>query len=181
LVLDLRRPRAPKSTPEDFFNAFMDHHAEAGTRVSKDAVVELMLKHATWLAVAAKQYVDVQSWKEFAKTKVLDVDEELDVEMDEPEHERLVRLIPGSPATLTLSPKRKRVRPRAQPQMHYLLNTITLTVTERQFPVLPRIRFGRSILRMRIRTWIQSGTLTITTPNQPLRRSACAHDVPICT
>jgi hypothetical protein len=99
--------------------------------------------------------------------------------MDEPEYERVVRPIPSSPATLTLSPKRKRVRPRARPQMHYLLSTLILTVAERRFPVLPRIRLRRSTLRTRIRTRIQSGTFTISTLNQPLRRSARAHDVPL--
>jgi len=136
-----------KPTPEDFFNAFMDHHAEAGIRVSKDAVVELMLEHARWLAEEARRYVDVQSWKYFTKTKVLNVNEEWDVEMDEPEYERLVRPTPGFPASLTLSPNRKRVRPRVRPRMRYLLSTLALTVTERRFPVLPRIRLRRSTLR----------------------------------
>lgn len=122
----------------------MDHHAEAGTRVSKGTVVKLMLEHARWLAEEARRCVDVQSWKNFARTGVLDVDEGWDVEMDEPEYERLVRLIPGSPASLTLSPKRKRVRPRVRPRTRYLLSTLVLTVTERRFPVLPRIRLRRS-------------------------------------
>lgn len=116
----------------------MEHHAEAGIRVNRDAVVELMLKHAMWLVEEAKRYVDVPSWKEFARTKVLDLSE--DVEMDEPEDDRLVRPIPSSPGTLTLSPKNKRVRPRARPQTHCLISTPVLTVTERRFPVLTGIR-----------------------------------------
>lgn len=63
--------------------------------------VKLILKHAIWLAEDAKQYVDAQAWKEFAKTKVLDVDE--DVEMDEPEYDSLVRPTLGSPGTLILT------------------------------------------------------------------------------
>ena len=87
----------------------MEHHTETGLRVNKDVIVKLMLKHAMWLAEEAKRYVDVKSWKEFARTKILDVDE--DTEMDEPEYEHLVPCIPSSPGTLVLSPKRKRVRP----------------------------------------------------------------------
>jgi len=105
-------PKITKRTPEDFFYAFMDHHAENGIHISKDDIVKLMLKHAMWLAEQAKRYVDVPSWREFAKTKTLDLDEEWDAEMDEPGHERLVRPIP--PAALTFSSKRERVRPRAR-------------------------------------------------------------------
>jgi hypothetical protein len=132
----------------------MDHHAKAGIHVSKDAIVERMLKHAMWLAEEAKRLVDVEAWKEFALTEVLNVDEELDVEMDGLECERLVHLLPGSPETLILSPKRKRVRPCARQQKHYLLNTPILTVTERRFQVLSRIRFRRRALRTFIRTGI---------------------------
>jgi len=99
----------------------MNHHAEAGRSVSKDKAVKLMLKHALWLAEDAKQYVDSKSWKEFAKTRVLYVDE--DVEMDEPERGRLVRPISSSPLTLDFLPKQKRVGPGAQSQTYYLLNT----------------------------------------------------------
>jgi len=66
------------------------------------------------LVEEAKRHVDIPSWKTFAKTKILCVDEDLDedsdVEMDEPEPEPacLVPPISGSPATLVLSPKRKR-------------------------------------------------------------------------
>ena len=70
-----------------------------------------MVKHAMWLAEQAKQYVDVQSWKEFATTKVLNVDEDWDAGMDGPELRRLARPIPIIPITLSLSPRRKRVRP----------------------------------------------------------------------
>jgi len=113
LLSDLCRPRIQRPTPEHFFNAFMDHHTKAGVRVDKDAVIRLMLKHAVWLAEHAKRYVDVQSWKEFAITKVLDVDEEWDAEMDEPEYRDLARTIPIVPIALTPSPRRKRVRPPA--------------------------------------------------------------------
>jgi hypothetical protein len=146
-------PQISKPTPEDFFKAFMKHREEAGERVDKDVVIKLMLKHAMWLAEEAKRYVDVKSWKEFARTEILDVDE--DDEMDEAEYERVVPGIPSSPATLSLSPKRKRVRPRTRPQTHHILSVPILTVAERQFPVLPRIRLRRSTLRTRIRTCIQ--------------------------
>lgn len=88
----------------------MDHHAKIGVHVSKDSVVKLMLNHATWLVEEAKRFVDVQSWKEFALTKVLDVDEDRDVEMDETDYEHLARSIPMH-SPIPLSPKRKRVRP----------------------------------------------------------------------
>lgn len=91
-------------------------------------VVELMLKHAMWLAEEAKRYVDAKSWKEFAKTKILNVDE--DTEMDEPEHERLVPCIPGPPGAPALSPRSKRVRSRTLPQMHHLFSISILTVAE---------------------------------------------------
>jgi len=91
----------------------VDHHTKTGVRPDKDAIVRLMLKHAVWLAENAKRYVDVQSWKEFAITKVLDVDEEWDAEMDGPEYRLLARTIPIVPITLTPSPRRKRVRPPA--------------------------------------------------------------------
>lgn len=71
-----------------------------------------MLKHAVWLAEAAKRDVNVQSWKEFARTKILGADE--DVEMDELEYEDPARPTPGSPVASAPSPKRKRVRPRAR-------------------------------------------------------------------
>jgi hypothetical protein len=125
LISDLCRPQISRPTPEDFFNAFMDHHAEAGIRVSKDTVIKLMLEHAPWLADQGKQIVDIKAWKEFARTKFLDVDEEWDVEMDVLEDENLVRPLPGSPAILTPSPKRKRVRPCARPQTYYLLNVLS--------------------------------------------------------
>ena len=86
----------------------MDHHTKARVCVDKDAIVRLMLKNAVWLAEHAKRYVNVQSWKEFAMTKVLDVDEEWDAEMDEPEYRHLARTIPIVPI---ISSKRKRVRP----------------------------------------------------------------------
>ena len=110
LLSDLCRPQIPKPTPEQFFHAFMDHHAKIGVHVSKDSVVKLMLNHATWLVEEAKRFVDVQSWKEFALTKVLDVDEDRDVEMDETDYEHLARSIPMH-SPIPLSPKRKRVRP----------------------------------------------------------------------
>lgn len=91
----------------------MDHHTKNGIRVDKDAIVRLMLKHAVWLAEHAKRYVDVQSWKEFAKTKVLDMDEEWDAEMEEPEYQHLARTIPIVPIALSPSTRRKRVRPPA--------------------------------------------------------------------
>ncbi|KAF9654361.1 hypothetical protein BDM02DRAFT_3264890 [Thelephora ganbajun] len=97
-----------KPTPEDFFNALMNHNREAGIRVSKDAIVKRMLKHAIWLTEQAKRHVNIQSWKDFARTKVLDVDRESDVEMAEPDDERLVRPILSSSAPLALSPKQKR-------------------------------------------------------------------------
>ena len=103
----------------------MDHHAEAGIRVSKDNVIKLMLEHALWLADPEKQIVDIGAWEEFARTKFLDVDEERDVEVDVLEDENLVRLFPSSAAILTLSPKRKRVRPCARPHTHYLLNVFS--------------------------------------------------------
>ena len=111
LLSDLCRPRIPRPTPEQFFNAFVDHHTKTGVRVDKDAIVKLMLKNAMWLAEHAKRYVDVQSWKEFAMTKVLDVDEEWDAEMDEHEYRHLARTIPIVP--IILSPRRKRVSPPA--------------------------------------------------------------------
>jgi len=113
LLSDLCRPRIPRPTPEQFFNAFMDHHTKNGVHVDKDAIVGLMLKNAMWLAEHAKRYVDVQSWKEFAVTKVLDVDEDWDAEMDEPKYRHLARTIPIVPITHTPSPRRKRVRPPA--------------------------------------------------------------------
>lgn len=91
----------------------MNNQAEAGKRINKDAIVRLMLKHAVWLAEAAKRDVDVQSWKEFAETEILSVDE--DVEMDELEYEDPAHPTPGSPAASAPLPKRKRVRPRARP------------------------------------------------------------------
>jgi len=168
-----------KPTPEDFFNAFVKHHAEDGVRVCKDVVVKMMLKYAMWLVEEAKRDVDVKSWKEFAKTGILDEDE--DAEMDELEYERLIPRIPSSPATLALSPKRKRVRHRTRPQMHHLLSIPIITVAKCRFPVLPRVRLRRSTLRTRIRTCIQPGTFTISTLHHPLRRSACAYGVPLCT
>ena len=113
LLSDLCRPKIPKPTPEQFFNAFMDHHAKLGIPVSRDDIVKLMLKHAKWLAEQAKQYVDVRAWKEFALTKVLDVDEEwdADAEMGDLGHRPLARTIPIIPIALTPSPRRKRVRP----------------------------------------------------------------------
>ena len=75
-----------------------------------------MLKHAAWLAEEARRYVNIQSWKDFAKTGILNLDEDPDIEMDELEIDRLVRPTPSSPATLTLSPGHKRVRPFAQLQ-----------------------------------------------------------------
>ena len=108
LLSDICRPQNPKPTPEDFFNAYVDHQAKRGKRVSKESTVELMLTHAMWLVEEAKRYVDVQSWEEFARSKVLNVDEQRDVEIDEPEHERPLCPIPSSP--IPLSPKRKRVR-----------------------------------------------------------------------
>ena len=89
----------------------------------------MMLEYAIWLAEDAKQYVDSRAWKEFAKTKVLDVDE--DVEMGEPEYDGLVRPNLSSPGTLTLSPNHQRVRARARPQTHYLISIPILTATER--------------------------------------------------
>jgi len=109
LLSDLCRPQIQKPTPEQFFSAFMDHHKKAGIPVSKDAIVRKMLKYATWLAEDAKRYVDVQSWKEFAANKVLDVDERWDAETDELEYRRLVRTIPIIPVAPTPSPRRKRV------------------------------------------------------------------------
>lgn len=87
--------------------------------ICKDTIVALMLKHATWLAKWAKQYVNVQSWKAFASTGILDLDERLDVEMYEIERDlcRLVgQSIPDSQAALTLSPRYERVRPLYRPQ-----------------------------------------------------------------
>lgn len=82
--------------------------------VCKSTIIELMLKHAAWMAEQARRHVDVQSWKDFAKTGILYFDEESDVEMDEPGADRLARPIPGSPATLTLSLGHNRVRPPPQ-------------------------------------------------------------------
>ena len=124
----------------------MNHHAKAGVPFSKDTVVELMLKHAKWLIEGARRQVDVQSWKEFAKTKVLDVGEEWDVEAEGPEFEHLDRSTLDSPGFLTLSPKRKRVRSRARPQVRHLLNALMPTAAKRRFPVLPRIRLRRPAL-----------------------------------
>jgi hypothetical protein len=107
-----------KPTPEDFFNAYINHQEEAGMPVCKDTIVALMLRHAAWLAQEAKRFVDVQSWKDFAKTGTLDLDGESDVGMDELEIDRLVRPISKSPATLTLLPGHRRVRPLAQLQDH---------------------------------------------------------------
>jgi hypothetical protein len=103
----------PKPTPEDFFNAYISHHAEAGMSVCRDAVIKLMLSHAKWLVGGAKRYVNVQSWKDFARTGTLDMDEESDVQMDEVDNDLLARPVPSSPAALSLSPGRKRVRPHA--------------------------------------------------------------------
>jgi hypothetical protein len=110
-VLSILCSGISKPTPEDFFDAYVNHHADAGIPVRKDAVIELMLKHAVFMFEEAKRYVNIQSWKDFARTKDLDIDEESDVEMDAPESSRVVRPGPSSPATLTLSPRRKRVRP----------------------------------------------------------------------
>ena len=157
----------------------MKNHADDDLHIGKDAVIKLMLKHAMWLAEEAKRYVDVKSWKEFAQTKVLDVDR--DAEMDESDYERLVPCIPSSPAALASSPKPKRVSPRTRPQKCHLIRTPILTATERRFPVLPRVRFRRPALRKRIRICVQPGTFTISTHHLSLRRSACAYDVPPCT
>ena len=104
-------PQISKPTPEDFFNAFMNYNEKTGRYVSKDSAIEMMSKHAMWLVEQAKRYVDVQSWKEFAKTKDLCLDE--DVEMDEPERRRPVRCISSSSPT---PPEHKRVRPSARSQ-----------------------------------------------------------------
>ena len=98
-----------KPTPEDFFNALVDQQTEAGRHVNKDAIIKMMAKHATWMVKNAPRDVDTPSWKEFAKTKVLDVDQ--DIEMDEPGYDHPVRRILTSPVDPPLSPKRKRVRP----------------------------------------------------------------------
>lgn len=87
----------------------MDHHAKAGIEVDKDAVLELMSKHAMWLVEEAKRYVDIQSWKDFASSQVVNVDEEWDAEMDDLGYGHSALPIPSSP--IPLSPKRKRVRP----------------------------------------------------------------------
>ena len=167
----------PKPTPEDFFNAYISHHEEAGMSVRRDAVLQLMSRHAKWLVGEAKRYVNVQSWKDFARTGTLDIDEESDVQMDEVDNGLLTRPVPSSPAALSLSPGRKRVRPHTQPRVHY---PFTFVVTERRFPVLPRIHFGR-ISQHWIRTRIQSRAFAIPTVYQPLRRSACASCIPLCT
>ena len=89
---------------------YVNHQEKIGGRVCKDAITKLMLEHAPWLAQEARKYVDVQSWKEFAKTGTLDVDEEPDVEMDELELNNSLRRISGSPAPLAPSSNHRRVR-----------------------------------------------------------------------
>lgn len=98
-----------KPTPEDFFNALVDHQTKAGTRVNKDAIIKTMGKYAMWMVKNAQRYVDVASWKEFAHTKILDIDD--DIEVEGPGYGRPVRRILSSSASPPLSPKRKRVRP----------------------------------------------------------------------
>lgn len=73
----------PKPTPEDFLNAYIRHHGEDRTTVHGDAVVKLMLRHAKWLVREAEQYVNVQSWKDFARSGTLGAEEWSDVQMDE--------------------------------------------------------------------------------------------------
>jgi hypothetical protein len=105
LCIGISRP-----TPEDFFDAYVDHQNKVGGRVCKDTIIKLMLEHAVWLSEEARKSVNVQSWKDFAKTRILDLDEESDVEMDELEFNNPPRPIPSSPARFTLSSKRRRVR-----------------------------------------------------------------------
>lgn len=100
-----------KPTPEDFFSAYISHQAEAGIRVCKGTIIKLMSKHAAWLSEEARRYVNVQSWKDFARTGDLDLDEDQDVEMDEIEINHLVVPILSPEPSLVLSPKRKRVGP----------------------------------------------------------------------
>lgn len=97
-----------KPTPEDFLNAYVDHQEEAGIPVCKETIVAYMLRHAKWLAEEAKRSVNVQSWNNFAKTGVLDLDEDRDVGMDELENDRLIRPIPDPP------PRHGQVRPLTQ-------------------------------------------------------------------
>ncbi|KAF9786950.1 hypothetical protein BJ322DRAFT_1052869 [Thelephora terrestris] len=113
-----------KPTPENFLNAYIDHQTKAGMRVCKGTVVEMMLKHAAWLAEAAKRHVNVQSWKDFARTGILDIDEELDAEMDEREiTSHLLRPTPSTLATRSISPKRKRLRSiGSQSSLEYVSN-----------------------------------------------------------
>ena len=102
----------------------------------KNTVVALMLKHAAWLVGEAKQHVNVQSWKDFAQTGVLRLDEEPDIEMDQLENFHLARPIPNSPTTLALSPTRKRVGPCTATKLCPLI-TLILPGTKRRFPVFP--------------------------------------------
>ena len=99
-----------KPTPGDFFNAYVNHQTKSGMRVCKDTIVKMMLKQAAWLAEQARRYVNVQSWKDFAKSGILDLDEEVDAEMDELEISDLLHPMPSTMETLSISPKRKRVR-----------------------------------------------------------------------
>lgn len=70
-----------KSNPREPLQCVVNCNAEAGTHANKDAIVNLMLKDAMWLAEAAKRDVNVQPWMRFAETRALDVSG--DIEMDE--------------------------------------------------------------------------------------------------
>jgi hypothetical protein len=105
LCIGISRP-----TPEDFFDAYVSHQKKIGGRVCKDTIIKLMLEHAAWLAEEARRYVNVQSWKDFAKTRILDLGEDSDIEMVELEFNDQLRPIHNSPAPFTLSPGRRRVR-----------------------------------------------------------------------
>ena len=124
-----------KPTPEDFFNALVDQQTKAGTRVNKDTIIKTMAKHAMWMAKNAQRSVDVASWKEFANTEILDIDE--DVDMDAPGYGRPVRRILSSSVSPPLAQKRRRVRPSFS--HHTTHSASPHSVAECQFPVLPRL------------------------------------------
>lgn len=109
LLLDLCGQSKP--TPENFFNAYISYQAEAGICVCQETIIKLMSKHAAWLSEEARRYVNVQSWKDFARTGDLDLDEDQDAEMDEIEISHPVGPTLSPEPSLALSPKRKRVGP----------------------------------------------------------------------